>query len=485
MDGLKCIYSMIDFFRKILGLSRHEPKTVPVKAATQENRSKIIRQNAHPVILQPDEHGIDPELISKNAIRVVQTLQHAGYDAFIVGGAVRDLILGEKPKDFDVATNATPEQVRRLFRRAFLIGRRFQIVHVRMGRDDLFEVTTFRGNASKRAEMDESGRLLSDNHFGSQSEDAARRDFTINALYYNPTNQTLFDYHYGIQDLNSKTLRIIGNAEQRYREDPVRMLRVVRFAAKLGFTLDANTSAPINQLSPLLGNIPAARLFDETLKLLTSGHAMSCLKELRAYNLHGRLLPLLDDVFSHPQSTLFIETALNRTDQRISDGKTVSPGFLFATLLWPEVKAKWEEFKADGEYPIPALIDAAHYILNRQTEKLAIQRRIATDMKDIWLLQPRFERKSPKSIYRLLENAHFRAAYDFLLIRCAAGDLDAAIGKWWKAFTVGSSEERQALIASLSTRTINGTTKKRKRPHRRRKPINHPEKNSLSDITLD
>ena len=458
---------MIDFLRKIFGLSSGKgvPAARPEKEAIASSAG-----DPSPVVLQAHEHGIDLNLVSRNAIRVVSTLQQAGYAAFIVGGAVRDLMLGEKPKDFDVATDATPEQVRRLFRRAFLIGRRFQIVHVRMGRDDLFEVTTFRGNSEKPAEVDESGRLLSDNTFGTQAEDAARRDFTINALYYNPTDQTLLDYHQGIRDLGTKTLRIIGDAEQRYREDPVRMLRVVRFAAKLGFTLDEATSAPIHQLHHLLDNIPTARLFDETLKLLMSGHAMSCLKELRAYDLHGRLLPLLDEALSDPKAARFIETALERTDLRINDGRTVSPGFLFAALLWPEVEVQWEAWQAKGESPIPALAAAANTVLDRQTEALAIQRRITTDMRDIWLLQPRLERRSGKAVFRLLENPHFRAAYDFLLIRCDAGDLDAETGEWWKAFVAGSADERQALLESLSLRAAENSRSRKRRRRRRRRP---------------
>lgn len=480
---------MIDFFRKIFGLSGKKPSGSEKKQKMAAMTESVTARSAQaPDILQPHEHGIDPDLISKNAVRVVSTLQKAGYDAFIVGGAVRDLILGEEPKDFDVATNATPEQVRRLFRRAFLIGRRFQIVHVRMGRDDLFEVTTFRGNSSRPAETDASGRLLIDNNFGTQSEDADRRDFTINALYYNPTDQTLLDYHHGIRDLGAKTLRIIGDAEVRYREDPVRMLRVVRFAAKLGFKLDAKTSAPIHKLRHLLGNIPTARLFDESLKLLMSGHAMSCLKELRAFDLHSCLLPLLDDALSDPKAAHFIELALERTDARIREGKTVSPGFLFATLLWSEVEAQWEAYKAEGEYPIPALVDATNTILDKQTEKLAIQRRIATDMKDIWMLQPRLEKRAGKSAYRLLENPHFRAAFDFMLIRCESGELDAEVGEWWKAFIDGDSEERQSLLASLSAKSGNSAPRKRRRSRKRRKPsapatTGSQESNKSTDTT--
>ena len=468
MDGIYCICLMIDFLKKIFGIRQpDEAKSAPLSKGAPD----IAPSGNGPVVLKAHEHHINLKLVSKNAIRVVQILQQAGFKAFLVGGAVRDLILGQTPKDFDIATDATPEEVRRLFRRAFLIGRRFQIVHVRMGRDDLFEVTTFRGNSKKPAQVDESGRLLSDNTFGTQEEDAARRDFTINALYYNPTDQTLLDYHHGIQDLNSKTLRIIGDATQRYREDPVRMLRVVRFAAKLGFTLDKATSEPIYELRNLLDNIPSARLFDETLKLLMSGHAMSCLNELRAYNLHGSLLPLLDKALADPKSARFIETALDRTDQRINEGKTVSPGFLFAALLWMEVQEQWEANQADGEYPIPALVDAAHTVLDRQTASLAIQRRIASDMMDIWLLQPRLERRSGKSVFKILDNSHFRAAFDFLLIRCNAGDLDAETGEWWKAFVAGSAEERQTLLETLSKRAADNSRSRKRRRRRKKRPV--------------
>ncbi len=425
-----------------------------------------------PATLNSAQHGIDPKLVSNSAIRVVRILQNAGYEAYIVGGAVRDLLLGIKPKDFDVATNATPEQVKRLFRRAFLIGRRFQIVHVLLGQD-LIEVTTFRSASTKQALKDETGRLLRDNHFGSQAEDASRRDFTINAMYYNPANQMLLDYHGGMGDLRKKTLRIIGDPEQRYREDPVRMLRIVRFAAKLGFSIDAATRAPIASLAPLINNVPSARLFDEMLKLLMSGHAMSCLKELRARGLHKGLLPLLDVVLEQPQAAHFIEIALHKTDLRIRDDKRISPGFLFAALLWTQVEERWAQYRANGEYPIPALVAAASDILDAQTEKLAIQRRIASDMKDIWLMQPRLERRTGKSPYRLLESDRFRAAYDFLLIRCESGELDPEIGQWWTRFIDASGEDRQRMIEE-QTRLLSETSsgqKRHRRSRRRRKTV--------------
>jgi poly(A) polymerase len=402
-----------------------------------------------PVVLGPDAHGIDPKLLSNNAVRVTSTLQEAGFEAFVVGGAVRDLLLGVKPKDFDIATNATPEQVRKLFRRAFIIGKRFQIVHVMFGQD-LLEVTTFRGTTSDNAPKDEHGRVLRDNTFGSQAEDAVRRDFTINAMYYNPANGQVLDYHGGIEDIRAKTLRIIGQPEARYREDPVRMLRVVRFAAKLKFTIEPTTAAPIALMAPLIDNVPAARVFDEMLKLLMSGHALACLQQLRKEGLHHGLLPLLDVVLEQPMGFKFVTLALDSTDARIAVGKTVSPGFLFASLLWHQVLEKWTAYRAAGEQTIPALHLAADDVLDSQTEKLALQRKIGTDMRDIWSMQPRFERRTGKSPHKLLEHLRFRAGYDFLLLRCASGEIDAELGEWWTAFYEADEAEREALIASAS-----------------------------------
>lgn len=397
-----------------------------------------------PVVLTAQEHGIDPKLVSSNAIRVTQGLQEAGFKAFLVGGAVRDLLLGIKPKDFDIATNATPEQVKKLFRRAFIIGRRFQIVHVMFGQD-LLEVTTFRGASSDGAPKDEHGRVLRDNTFGEQHEDAIRRDFTINAMYYDPATQTVLDYHGGMADIRHKTLRIIGVPEARFREDPVRLLRVVRFAAKLNFTIDPATAEPIKIMAPLINNVPAARVFDEMLKLLMSGQALACLQQLRKEGLHHGLLPLLDVVLEQPLGEKFVRLALASTDTRIQQGKPVSPGFLFASLLWHQVLEKWTAYQAAGEFPIPALHLAADDVLHSQTEKLALQRKIASDMRDIWAMQPRFERRTGKSPYKLLEHPRLRAGYDFLLLRCASGEIDGDIGEWWTAFMDGDAGDREVL----------------------------------------
>lgn len=432
------------FIRKILGV-------------------KDERDPTQPVILGAAEHGIDPKLLSPNAVRLTQTLQEAGFKAFVVGGAVRDLLLGVKPKDFDIATDATPEEVKKLFRRAFIIGRRFQIVHVMFGQE-LLEVTTFRGNAAVNAPKDEHGRVLRDNNFGPQHEDAERRDFTINAMYYDPATQSVLDYHGGIEDIRARILRIIGQPEARYREDPVRMLRVVRFAAKLQFTIEPATRAPIPVMAPLINNVPAARVFDEMLKLLQSGHSLACLKELRAAGLHHGLLPLLDVVLEQPIGMKFVTLALESTDARVRAGKGISAGFLFASLLWHQVLEKWNAYRAAGEAPIPALHLAADDVLDNQTDSLALQRRIATDMRDIWAMQPRFERRTGKSPYKLLEHPRFRAGFDFLLLRCESGELDAELGNWWASFYAGDIAERERLLSTA--REPQGADKK-KRPRRR------------------
>ena len=418
--------------------------------------------SVRPKTFGPQEHGIDPDDVSPNAVRVTQALQTAGYKAFIVGGAVRDLVLGLKPKDFDVATDATPEEVKRLFRRAFIIGRRFQIVHVMFGQE-LIEVTTFRGSSSEEAPKDAHGRVLRDNTFGEQHEDAARRDFTINAMYYDPSQQVVLDYHGGMKDIRSRMLRIIGVPEARYREDPVRLLRVIRFAAKLEFKIAPATRAPMALMAPLINNVPAARVFDEMLKLLMSGHAMACLQRLRKEGLHHGLLPLLDVVLEQPLGEKFVTLSLANTDERVRQGKPVSPGFLFASLLWHQVLEKWEAYRAAGEYPIPALHLAADDVLDGQTEKLALQRRIATDMRDIWAMQPRFERRIGKSPYKLLEHPRMRAGYDFLLLRCASGEIDADIGQWWTDFIDADGTEREALINRKSDDTADLPSKKRRR----------------------
>ncbi|ANN79145.1 polynucleotide adenylyltransferase PcnB [Bordetella flabilis] len=422
-----------------------------------------------PQRISQDRHGIDRRNVSRHAIKVCEVLRQAGYDAYIVGGAVRDLIVGIEPKDFDVATNATPEEIRPLFRRARIIGRRFQLVHVVFGQE-IIETSTFRAPASGGQETDEHGRILRDNVFGSHEEDAARRDFTMNALYYDPLTEVVIDYHNGVADLKKRVVRMIGDPAQRYREDPVRMLRAVRFAAKLNGTIDPDTRAPISAMASLIENVPASRLFDEMLKLLTCGHAMDCLRQLRAQGLHHGVLPLLDVVLEQPQGEHFVELALERTDARVRAGKTISPSFLFAALLWQQVEVRWRDLCKQGEQPIPALIQAADSVLDEQTEKLAIQRRFSADMREIWFMQPRFERRAGKTIYRMLEQPRFRAACDFLQLRAAAGEFDSVLAQWWMDLANGDEIARAQMIdeASRAPRPKGEDAPPRRRRSRRR-----------------
>ena len=415
-----------------------------------------------PAVIPVSSHGITRDRISSGSRRVCETLQEQGHKAYVVGGAVRDLLIGAEPKDFDIATDATPEEVRRAFRRARIIGRRFQIVHVMMGHETI-EVTTFRGTLGEDTKKDEHGRVLHDNVFGTQAEDAARRDFAANALYYDPVTEAVIDYHHGVGDLKQKTLRMIGEPRARYREDPVRMLRAVRLAAKLGLIIDPEARKPIREMAVLLENVPAARLFDEMLKLLTSGHSVECITQLRDEGLHHGLLPLLDVILDQPMGEKFVMLALASTDDRVLKGKGTSPGFLFATLLWHEVLAHWDKMKAEGEAKIPALFQAMDHVLDVQAEKLAITRRIAGDIKDIWSLQPRFESRAGKRPYGLLEQPRFRAGYDFLLLRAESGEIDQELADWWTRFQHVDGEERAAML-------VPEQAGERKRRRRRRKP---------------
>ena len=419
-----------------------------------------------PKVVSVAIHGITRKRISACALKVTETLQERGHTAFVVGGAVRDLMLGWEPKDFDVATSATPEEVRDLFRRSRIIGRRFRIVHVMCGRETV-EVSTYRGSAAEGDEQrvaDEHGRLLRDNVFGTQEQDALRRDFTVNALFYDPATEQVWDYHGGVADLKTKRLRMIGDPDQRYREDPVRMLRAVRLSASRGLEIDDATREPIKALTLLLANVPPARLFDEMLKLLLSGHAYECVLALRQEGLHHGLLPMLDVILEQPMGERFVLMALRNTDARIKNDKPVSPSFLFASLLWHEVLAAWKKAESAGVPPVPALYQAMDEILESQSQKLAIPRRYGSDMKEIWVMQPRFLQRSGRRPYRLLENPRFRAAYDFLLLRCASGEVDPAIGEWWTRFQHADEAERKALL------TEEGEPAKRKRRRRRRRP---------------
>jgi poly(A) polymerase len=415
-------------------------------------------------------HGIARDKISPGALKVTQTLQAAGFKAYVVGGAVRDLLLGGVPKDYDVATSATPEEVHKLIRRSRIIGRRFRLVHCMFGRDTV-EVATFRGTEADGGEdvpddgaiqKDAHGRILRDNRFGNQAEDAARRDFTINSLFYDPATETVIDYHGGVADVRAKRIRIIGDPVERYREDPVRMLRAARFAARLGFTIDPATMAPIAKLAPLLENVPSSRLFEEMLKLLMSGRALECVRQLRSLGLHHGLLPLLDVILEQPLGERFVTLALEQTDTRIREEKSVSPAFLFAALLWHEVLAAWKARQAKGEREMTALFSAMDQVLDAQCEKLAITRKFTITMKEVWSLQPRFDNRTGKRPLKLLEHPRFRMGYDFLLLRAASGEAPAEAATWWEEFQFADPAARNAMLLPET-----GEGKKRRR--RRRK----------------
>ena len=414
----------------------------------------------NPRVYGPDKHPVRATQLSHGALTVTRKLQEQGFKAFVVGGAVRDLLLGIVPKDFDIATNATPEQVKPLFRRAFVIGRRFRLVHVHVG-NDVIEVSTFRAAQTGDDATDEHGRLLSDNVYGSQAEDAVRRDFTINALYFDPATEAIWDYVGGVTDTRARRLKLIGPPVTRYREDPVRMLRAVRVAAKLGLTIDRKSEEPIAKLAPLMQNVPPPRLFDEMQKLLLSGHAAETLRSLRAHGLSHGLLPLLDVILEQPLGHKFIDAALAGTDRRVLEDKGVSPAFLFAALLWHEVLVTWNAAKERGERPLPALFDAMDRVLSAQAERIAIPRRFEATIKEIWSLQPRFEQRAGTRPERLLEHPRFRAAYDFLVLRAESGEAPQALADWWTRFQDASPEERQAMLRP------DEAPKKRRRPRSR------------------
>ncbi|MEQ1914320.1 MAG: polynucleotide adenylyltransferase PcnB [Sideroxydans sp.] len=427
-------------------------------------KSPKVRSVGAAQVIPFEVHGVSRDGISFGARRVTDGLQAAGFQAYVVGGAVRDLMLDKHPKDFDVATDATPEEVRRVFRRARIIGRRFKLVHVMFG-EETVEVSTFRrAIEAEEAETDAHGRILRDNEFGDQEQDAARRDFTANALFFDATTQEIFDYHNGYADIRANTLRMIGDPVVRYREDPVRMLRAVRLSAKLGMKLDAATAAPIAKMKGLLSNVPEARMFDEMLKLLLSGHALECIKKLRQMELHHGMLPMLDVILEQPMGEKFVMLSLQNTDQRIEQEKATSPAFLFAALLWHEVLSTWNTLKEKGEEgPIAAMHTAMDEVLARQRAQLAIPRRYDTVMKEIWLLQPRFEQRSGQRPLRLLALPRFRAAYDFMLLRCESGEVDVELGAWWEEFQHANDEQRADMLMPDT-----GGTKKRRR--RTKKP---------------
>ena len=447
-------------------------------------------------------HGIDPSLVDDRALSVVRTLQDAGYEAYVVGGAVRDLLIGLRPKDFDVATDATPEEVKALFRRAFIIGRRFRIVHVVYGRGrehEVIEVSTFRAHLDNRAAeqvkgnertskselagmkhaVDSSGRVLRDNVWGPQDEDATRRDFTVNAMYYDPESQYLVDYHGGMQDSNKKVLRMIGDPVARYREDPVRIIRAVRFAAKLsqlGFKLETKTAKPLAAMLGLLADVPQSRLFDEMLKLLQTGHALASIEQLQKLGLQKGIYPLLDVVVERADSP-FVKAALVDTDRRVGEGKPVAPSFLLACVLWADVKLGWDQRLANRVPPFPALQESIDEVFEARIGDVSGRGKLAADMREIWMMQPRFDKRIGSTAFSLVEQARFRAGFDFLRLRAEVAEVELALADWWQEFSMADDAAREDLIqlakSEKSTAPTSGAVKSRRAP-RRAKPVSKP-----------
>ncbi len=366
-------------------------------------------------------------------MKVLQGLRQAGYEAYLVGGGVRDLLLSMAPKDFDIATSASPEQIKKLFRNSRLIGRRFRLAHILFGRE-VIEVATFRADhqQGKGGEAEKGGRILRDNVFGSIEEDALRRDFSINALYFCSDTNDIIDYIGALEDLNNETLRLLGDATVRCTEDPVRCLRAARFSAKLGFSLEENTAIAIQKKAHLLGEIPPARLFEEVLKLFHSGHALQSLEKLRSLDLLQYLFPAADTYFKSGDLKFqkFVNVALANTDERIMTGKPVTPAFLYAVMLWPETTEKAARYEQD-EPPVPALLRAADEVLFRQLKVTSIPKRFSVPMREIWAMQPRLERYTGKRAMRILGHTRFRAGYDFLCLRSQIDKSLIERCEWW------------------------------------------------------
>lgn len=435
-------------------------------------------------VLERDHHPISRKQISPNAVKVLYKLAEAGYHGFLVGGGVRDLLLGKSPKDFDIATDASPEQLKSLFRNARIIGRRFKIIHLRFGRE-IIEVTTFRAPHDSENKIDDdvprrriqnqasahstAGMILRDNVYGNIDEDALRRDFTINALYYTIDKFRILDFSTGLDDLESKQIRMIGDPAERYKEDPVRMLRAIRFAAKLGFTIEENTEKPINELAHLLESISTARLFDETIKLMTGGDAVKTFELLRRYRpgdyLFAPTFRALDKLSGPPCK--LVDLALKNTDGRLAEGKSVTPAFLFAALLWPVLQLRLESQKSDQGNQHQLFQQAAQEVLMEQIQYTAVPKRFTIAAKEIWELQARLMRDNKRSVEGSFSHPRFRAAYDFLLLREEAGEDLGGRGEWWTQFQLGDTSKNIEQV-----RRDNEPPKKRRR---RRRPKTQTE----------
>lgn len=413
-----------------------------------------LTQNSNNIhILTRAEHPISRSEIPNSALNVLYRLHKNGFQAYLVGGCIRDRLLGKNPKDFDVATNATPEEVQQLFRNSRIIGRRFRIVHVRYGRE-IIEVTTFRGSSDnatdQRQQATANGMLVKDNVWGNIEEDALRRDFTINALYYSIDDFSIYDYANGLQDLKQRNLRLIGDPETRYREDPVRLLRALRFAAKLNFNLHPQTAAPIPANAQLLLQVSPARLFDEVLKLFLSGQALTTLKLLQEYQLFAFLFPATHEALkTNPLGQKILEQGMRNTDTRIAAERPVTPAFLYALLLWPALERVFQDLSAKGTPNFPAMQQAATRVIQRQNAHTSIPKRFAFPMREIWDLQLKLPQRQGSRAERLLSAPRFRAGYDFLLLREEAGDATNGLAAWWTSFQEANGQEQQTLLSQV------------------------------------
>lgn len=432
----------------------------------------VVSSSASPARVPRSQHNISRERISENALKVLYRLKKAGYDGYLVGGGVRDLLLGYEPKDFDVVTNATPEQIHSLFRNSRIIGRRFRLVHVRFGRD-VIEVATYRAHYEQGegdADLGREGMVLSDNVFGTLEEDAWRRDFTVNALYYDIRDFSVVDFTGGLADLKAGVMRLIGDPEKRYREDPVRMLRAVRLSAKLGMKIEKQAADLIYKLGPLLKEVPAARLFEEVLKLFMSGQAVASYEAMVHYNLFQYLFPpthqaLAKNKENYPHQ--FILKVLQSTDDRVAADKPVTPAFLLAGLLWEPVRQLGEQFREQGEPAYQAYHLAADKVLQGVLSNVSIPRRFSTMMREIWTLQNRFFNRNGKRAAALAEHPRFRAAYDFLVLRAAVGETDDDLAQWWTRYQQQDESGQRQLVRESG----GGDGQRRRRPRtRRRRP---------------
>lgn len=425
-----------------------------------------------PRVIPASQHKFPDSDVSFGARRVLETLTEAGYSAYLVGGSIRDGLLGAHPKDFDITTNATPEQIKQLFRSCRLIGRRFRLAHVRIGRE-ILEVATFRGHHqqvevededSHKASVSDEGLILRDNVFGTEQEDAIRRDFTANALFYRLTDGAIIDYVGGFDDIQDRCLKLIGDPETRFREDPVRILRAIRFAAKLDFTIDSSLVEPIRTLASQLDHVPAARLFEEIQKLFLSGYAGAVWQKLGEFGLESHLFPLLKNLSDAERQMIAI--AMRNTDLRLAQDKPVTPAFLLAVLLWAPLKHEWERLKAQDVHPVPAFQQAAQNVIGIQNQQISIPKRFQIPMREIWDLQMRLPRRQGKRADQTLEHPRFRAAYDFLLLREQAGEIESGLGDWWTRYQEVDEGVRRSMINQLDAPAGQAPRKGRRRGRR-------------------